>query len=237
MLAQQWREHGARLLTCEGLSRPGWIFHATTPERSWIVIDDERLPVSAVRGVVSLLPGVSTAELPHIAPGERDYIASEMTAFLLAWLYSLPCPVLNRPTPLNLTGPSLHPEQWQREAARAGLLVDPGVRRAPAFSDSIVGDEPARAADCFPEITAGQHTSSLTVVGATCLPAQTDEVWPDHIVVGARQLARVTQCQILTVFFTLDDKRGAIFSGATPWVDVSRPDIAAATLTCMGVSA
>jgi hypothetical protein len=48
-----------------------------------------------------------------------------MKAFLLSWLSQLNCLVLNRPTPLCLSGPSWRPEQWTYAAAQLGIPVQP----------------------------------------------------------------------------------------------------------------
>jgi hypothetical protein len=69
------------------------------------------------------LPAVSPEELQHIVPQDRCYVASEMTAFLTAWLSSLSCPIVNRPTAGSLSGPAWRPEQWIRTAVRAGIPV------------------------------------------------------------------------------------------------------------------
>ena len=102
------------------------------------------MPISAIRGVLSLLPRVAESELTQIMPTQRPYVAAEMMAFLVAWLASLPCVVLNQPTPLNLTGPSWYPEQWVREARRAGLQTRECRRLAAVFADD---NEPVPAAD------------------------------------------------------------------------------------------
>jgi len=40
------------------------------------------------------LPAVLATDLPHILISDRDYVASEMTAFLVYWLNALGKPVL-----------------------------------------------------------------------------------------------------------------------------------------------
>ena len=64
-------------------------------------------------------------DLTHIVPADREYVAQEMNAFLLSWLATLPCPVLNRPDPGH--DGSLHwlPVQWVRLATRLGVPVLP----------------------------------------------------------------------------------------------------------------
>jgi hypothetical protein len=63
------------------------------------------------------------AELPHIDPEDREYVASEITAFLAALLNELPCPLFNRPTASSLWGPPWTDEHWWRAATAQGLSV------------------------------------------------------------------------------------------------------------------
>ncbi|MDQ4214740.1 hypothetical protein [Microbacterium capsulatum] len=61
-------------------------------------------------------------------PGEREYAAAELTAFVLSWLRALDCPVRNRPEPVCLAGPAPHPQLAQLFAQRSGLACGEGIR-------------------------------------------------------------------------------------------------------------
>jgi len=74
-----------------------------------------------VRAVLTRRPAVLAEELACIAPAERAYVATEINAFLVAWLHALPCPVLNRPTTRSLSGPAWDDWHWRVAAARAGI--------------------------------------------------------------------------------------------------------------------
>ena len=74
------------------------------------------------------MPWVTESELVSIAPGDRGYVAAEMSAFLVAWLSDLVCPVLNRPTAASLIGPALRREQWMSLAREVGVRVLPETR-------------------------------------------------------------------------------------------------------------
>ncbi|HEV2714058.1 MAG TPA: hypothetical protein VGU64_02260, partial [Terriglobales bacterium] len=111
-LVQRWAHVDARLMTCEDLSRSGWSVSPHLRGRGMTVIGGERVGVKHIQGVLVRLSFVTENELPHIHPEDRLYLAAEIMAFLVAWLSELPCPVLNRPTPFCLAGPSWRPEQW-----------------------------------------------------------------------------------------------------------------------------
>jgi hypothetical protein len=74
--------------------------------------------------VVNLLPWIAVSDLPHITADDREYVANEMAAFLLAWLCELDCPMIDRPTPLSLAGCGRWPTQWAALAKQAGVCAD-----------------------------------------------------------------------------------------------------------------
>jgi hypothetical protein len=123
-----WAPWGAALCTPADLSIPGWRHRVGAPEEAVAVISGQVLPVAAISGVLSRKPAIQPEEVGHIATADRNYVASEMTAFLIAFLSALPCEVLNRPSAGSLAGPAWRPEQWVRAAARAGIPIRPRQR-------------------------------------------------------------------------------------------------------------
>jgi hypothetical protein len=197
------------LLTCADLSVPGWRHYSAAAGASVAVIAGRPVPVEDITGVVTCLPSVSEFELLHIVPADRAYVAAEMTAFLLSWLSSLSCPVVNRPSPVCLTGPYWRPEQWAHAASRAGMRVQP-VHRRVAVS---------------PEATfALAEGITVTVVGERCLGQASPSVMN-----GARCLAKVANADVLTVRLS-DTGPGATFLGADPCPDLSSDETADAVL-------
>ncbi|HVO25671.1 MAG TPA: hypothetical protein VMW56_18785 [Candidatus Margulisiibacteriota bacterium] len=232
-LVRRWRGHGARLLTCEDLSRRGWVWNPDVPDDGSLVLQEECVSLRSIRGVVSLLPSVAPSELPQIVAEEREYVASEMMAFLVAWLSSLRCRVINRPTPLCLTGPRLHHEQWLREAVRAGLSIHPTSRRVLSFAQrSAAGVGPPSMTDRPCGDT--RLAAVLSVVAGRCVPAPTDQPVDGEIVSGLCRLAAAVRAGLLTASFVDVDGK-LLFAGAAPIVDVSRADIADIMLEALGV--
>jgi hypothetical protein len=131
-IVKQWENSGAALLSCEDLSSPGWRYCPTDRRASRAVIGKRVVPDKDIRGVLVRRPQVVQQELPYIAAADREFVAAEMTAFLLAWLSHLPCPVLNRPRGTSLCGPNWRPEQWTHAAAMIGIPVEPVRRQIPA---------------------------------------------------------------------------------------------------------
>jgi len=119
------------LCTPADLSTSGWRYSAGKPDEGAAVVAGQIVPASTITGVLTRLPAIHAEMLPHIHAADREYVAGEMTAFLIAFLSALPCRLLNRPTAGSLLGPAWRPEQWIRAAAKAGIPVRPihrGVR-------------------------------------------------------------------------------------------------------------
>jgi hypothetical protein len=74
-------------------------------------------------GALNLLPAVFAEELSFYAEEERAYQTAELQALIVYFLSSLPCPVVNRPSTVSLTGPVQNPAAWLAVASAAGLPV------------------------------------------------------------------------------------------------------------------
>jgi hypothetical protein len=210
-LAARWADEDVALVTPEGLSVRGWGHYPGAPESSFSALKGRKVRETDITGVLSRMWGVGEFDLPHIVPEDRGYVGMEMTAFITSWLYGLPCPVLNRPTPTCLTGLNWREEEWTHRAARLRIPVR-AVRRRLAV-DAEPEQPPTAGASCV-----------VTVVGRRCLGAA-DESLKAH----ARNLAAAAGTELLDVLF---DGAGpeAVFLGVGLWPDVSAPQIADAIL-------
>jgi hypothetical protein len=202
-----WGGEQARLLTCRDLSVNGWRYRPGAVSRCVAMIGGQRVHASEIEGVLVRLPYVPTDELPHIMPGDRGYVAQEMTAFLAAWLAELPCPVLNRPTAACLGGPGWSAEQWLQLAARLGIAVRPRHIRLAAGSSTDAAVQPR------PRMT-------VTVIGARGFGSA-----PASAMDQAQRLADAADVGLLDVHFDTT-RAGLRFVGVDPWPDVSRPAVA-----------
>lgn len=119
-LTRRWERHEAVMLTPRDLSTPGWSFDPLG-SASTAVAGGARISSRDIRAVYVRRSAVFAEELIWIAAADRQYAAAEMTAFLFAWLSSLPVPVVNSPTPAALCGPGLRPAGWRALARGMGI--------------------------------------------------------------------------------------------------------------------
>jgi hypothetical protein len=195
-LVERWAAYGACLLTCADLSVAGWVYHLADRSIATAVIGGRKVVLEEIRGVVTRLPWVTEHELVSIASADRAYVAAEMSAFLAFWLSELNCPVLNRPTPGSLNGPSWRREQWIFTAARVGMRVASVRHHFSLSSTATLHDQVAAS-------------TTVTVVGDRCL-GQADA----SLLERSRQLAEAANVELLGIQFS-DGSPEATFLNAT----------------------
>jgi hypothetical protein len=181
-LAARWKNYDASLLTCDDLSVTGWRQFLNDNGTNRAVVSGQVLDVSNIDGVLIRWPGVFAQELIQIAPPDRDYVASEMMAFLFWWFSTLNCPVINKPTPVNLTGPAWRLEQWTYLGAQLGIPVKTARRHV---APGTVDNEPATPV-----------ASLVTVVANRCF----GDVDP-LLLEQSRQLARAADVSLAQIGF------------------------------------
>jgi hypothetical protein len=200
-----------RLVVPADLSRPGWTYGSDVRLRAGTTAEG-RFRVDDLAAVVTRIAAVVPDQLPHVALADRAYVAAEMTAFLRAWLDGLPCPVLNPPTSLSLSGPAWTLEEWAMVAARVGVPFAPTLRavrrnvvRAAAEAGSWravvvgatvfgAGDEAAHARALADAAGVGLLTVAFEngdVVDVNCWPDLADESVADALLAEIAEPARV----------------------------------------------
>lgn len=183
-LATRWTTHNAHILTCDDLSVAGWRHDLQSSAASAAVVGGRVIPVQEIKGVLIRWPGVFAQELTQITPADRDYVAREMMAFLVSWFSTLKCPVINQPTPVNLTGPAWRQEQWVHVAAQIGMPVQKAQLDVVLRLDNVEPGLPLTTID-------------VTVVGDQCF-GDVDETLRKQ----SLRLARVAGVSLLNVSFT-----------------------------------
>ncbi len=222
-LVQHWRAAGERaaLLTCADLSRPGWRYVAGVALGE-AVIDGQVIATHDIRAVISRIPAVGEAELTHVHEEDRRYAAAEMQAFLVAWLMSLECPVLNRPSPSNLGGPSWSVAQWVQRARRLGIATRP-VRQRIVYTPGG-----SSGAEC----RVNANAVFVDVVGdrAFLVGGRSPGAAEASLAQAAIALARDAGVELLRVYFERGSEQAPVFLEAGLWIDVAAESVAEALI-------
>jgi hypothetical protein len=229
LLAERWSHLGARLLTPSDLSLEGWRVAYGTDDRrldrwSTAVVGGEVVPTDQITGVLTRLPVVFEHELMTVVPEDRAYVAAEMTAFLLAWLTQLPCPVLNRPTATGLSGPNWRRERWVAVAAQLAIPCRSVRRQTHAPGDGRRSGMGEWDPHLWGEVEAPPNAATVTVVGNRVI----GNVHPS-LRRSARRLAERAGAQLLAVRFE-GAAEGARLIGVDPLPDLLPEEVADAML-------
>ena len=214
--ARRYRAQGVRLLTPENLSRSGWVYSLDNrSEHAQAAVVGGVISSERIGGVLTRLSCVSELDLPQIVSTDRAYVAAEMTGFLLAWLTSLPCPVLNPPTPGCLAGRSWHYGQWVHAASQLGMPVEKVHKRIGPLQRSYSRKRPRVSAP---------SGVTVTMVGTQCFGTVSPVLLHQ-----TRALAKVAGVDLLAVQFAGPDPDAA-FVRASLWPDIADHRIAEAVL-------
>jgi hypothetical protein len=171
-----------------------------------------------ISGVISTIPCFHPQELYYIEPADRDYVCSELSAFLIYFLSELDCLKLNPPSSRTLCGLGMHRIEWLRAAHRCGV---------PLF--------PIHLKDGIPVVEGASWERPLvraTLIGDTVVGNGA----PERIAVHMRTLARAFAMPYLACVFVPDgdDYQLADLSSVP---DITVPENREAILNFMGQAA
>ena len=170
--------------------------------------DGRTITADTTRGVLNRLVSVPSEYLPQANPAERQYATQEFTAFFMSWLYALPQPVLNRPTPQGLSGHWRHISEWVWLASCAGL---PTARYIQTSHDE--NNEMRAAGKLIPPHT---QVQTIIVVAGRVVGVPV----PSEISEGCRRLAALAGTELLGIEFVAGTAGPWTFVGATPFPDL-----------------
>jgi hypothetical protein len=221
-----WAPADVRCISPAECCTPGWRHFVAAPGRNGVIaIAGSAIPEQEVTGVLTRIPWVTRYELPQIDEADRDYVATEVSAFLLSWLASRDCPVVNRPMPGCLAGPPWGERQWIAAAAAAGFRITtsrPGELGDGRVTVTVVGRQ------CFGEAASGLQTSSLRLAELAqveLLDVHFDSAEADASFVGANPFPPLSDIGVRTALLALLQKparRPAAFPDLRPWRIVER---------------
>jgi hypothetical protein len=173
---------------------------ASRPSVSITLADGRVIDGATVRGTLNRLQFFPIEHLRGASSTDRQYAEQELYALYLSWIYGLPGPMLNCPTPQGLSGEWRHPSEWAWLAAQAGLLTLP-------YQQSDQRDAPTL--DSLSRLT----TRTLLVVGDTCC----DSLAPSPVAAACVRLAQMNATGLLGIDFHLTANGDWVFINATSW--------------------
>lgn len=130
-------KHGTaavRIVTPAQLGYASSVAHYLGSPRDGIAFDlgpAGRLCSQDISGVVNRVMIAPQAHIERAPEADRLYASGELHAFMLGWLASLPCPMLNAPSPELLSGPHHSELATLHFAAIAGFECDADPPSAP----------------------------------------------------------------------------------------------------------
>ena len=107
-------------------ARAGWRYVVGCPELATACAGGRVLGIDQVAGVLCRIPSILPQDLEELHQEDRTFAASEMNAFLRAWLMQLSGRVCNEPSTASLAGPAWHPMRWRWLANQLGVPAVPG---------------------------------------------------------------------------------------------------------------
>ena len=107
-------------------ARGGWRYVVGCPELATACAGGRVLGIDQIAGVLCRITSVLPQDLEYLHDEDRAFAASEMNAFLRAWLMQLGGRVCNEPGTASLAGPAWHPMRWRWFANQLGVPAVPG---------------------------------------------------------------------------------------------------------------
>jgi hypothetical protein len=193
------------LVTAEHLAfSRGWEHRVSSDgARVKIALQDGRVLCSSrIRGVLNRLSAPSAELIAHATPADREYANCELQSFYLSWLNSLSGVVINRPSPLGLSGGWRHTSEWAIRAARAGLRAAPYRQSARDAADR----------GYFPLTPEGTTPASVIVLRDKVFGA----VMPEAINAACIRMARAENVEMFGIDLYQDADGEWMFGCATP---------------------
>jgi hypothetical protein len=212
---------GVSVLSPAGLSVPGWAHDPEHPEGDRIVIVGQVCQPTRLTGVITALDAVLPSDLPHVTVADQGFVAAEMTGFLRDWLATLPCPVIDRPTTLALSGRGADRAAWSSAAATLGIGERLGAPVPVARLTTVTV-----AADWVVSPVAASRQTSTTE------PATTSQ----QVNIAALALARTAGVTAVRLMFA-GEPAAPVLVGAAPWWHVPSPLTLRALLARIGEGA
>ncbi len=167
--------------------------------------DGRRFCSSQIRGVLNRALFASPNMMAEAVEEDREYANNEIVAFYLSWLHLLPG-VINRPSPLGLSG------SWRRNSQSSLLAGRAGLATAPYHQSAATPMEAGYASLAPPDSTISHHVVFDRNVYGDPYTAPI----PQHVAEACIELAALCKTDLLGIDLYRSDSGPLTFAGVTP---------------------
>ena len=167
--------------------------------------DGRRFCSSQIRGVLNRTLFASPNQMAEAVEEDREYANNEMVAFYLSWLHTLRG-VINRPSPLGLSGSWQHNSQSSLLASRAGLHTLPYRQSA---------DTPMEAGYTSLAATGAPITHHVVLRGNVFSDPSIDPL-PQPVASACIKFAELCKTELMGIDLFQSNGGTLTFAGATP---------------------
>jgi hypothetical protein len=127
------------------LTSAGWRYEVGRPALATACARGRVLASSEIGGVLCRLTAVGPQDVSHLHGEDRAFAATEINAFLRAWLAQFGERLCNEPSPASLAGPAWHAMRWRWLARRLNVPVvtdlHDNVEHSNAVTVLVTGNE------------------------------------------------------------------------------------------------
>lgn len=177
------------------------------PSINIILSDGRAIGSDTISGVLNRLQTIPSEHL-RANHADRDYASQELFAFFMSWIFSLPKPVLNRPTSQGLSGQWRHASEWVWLATQAGLTSLPYKQTS---YDEI---DTNRLKGTL--VTAETKVKMVIVIDGYVIGSNL----PHDIARSCKHLSELSETSLLGIEFIEGSAGSWTFAGATPLPDL-----------------
>ena len=192
------------------LSTAGWRYVVGCPDLANASAGGEVLVASQIAAVLCRIDAVGPQDLGHLHVDDRSFAATEINAFLRAWLAQFRGRRCNEPSPASLAGPAWHPMYWRWLATR---LEVPAVAASLATPDAIFADVDTHPVNARDAARKGEKVTAL-VVGDQVI-GSADEALVRH----SLRIARAVGSSLLALHFVWDRQWRFESADSSPQLD------------------
>ena len=157
---------------------------------SSLTFSGREIDANKISGVIATVPCFSPMEFYYIDPADRDYVCSEVNAFVSFFLSELKCKKINPPSRRSFSGLTLQKIEWAKIAHRLNIPVEPFIIKNGKHK--------------YPSLGKHSKTFSCTIINGKIMESDMNEIAHKYVALLAGEFS----LPYLTCYFsTVDNER------------------------------